>query len=646
MRKKSVAYALALMMGVTGVFCGEGIIPTVPTPVVVHANEGVSPSSAGLENDFLSEMKWELDNYTGLREPSLFSFKPKAGYENKHWHEELWCNGERVQGRGGYNEANYTAGEKQYGGVTFDIEDEGSYQFRLGVANTLEEVQSNNYTWSGWSEAYEYHPSNRLPQPTKPLFRSDVQNLITWTNEQTNEHFYGYRIDLYRNGDRNGFAFIHNRELEKDANGSYTYDLTRKFNLELDKNSYSVRVMAVSDNLAVLGNSKPSQLSEEIGLTAASNQAKKVLADAAPNGNKDAITALCTTPNDKQNFANLLQSSNSARSELRQLSAVYAKNHNIKVDAAVSEDSNIDAEKIEVIGAALSAKDNSSIGLKIEKRDSAAYGKSGYTDVYAFEMNLDNNGTKIGELDVPVTIRMPFPEGKKFGDLCILHYLSDGTVEEIIPAREEDGMVRFTITHFSTFAFANKDRTSASSRTGSGSSSSSNSSSSSSSSSVGSSNSSGGGSGSSGKSSYATGKGASKGYYVKTGKGCVCYAASDIGKAKKIVIPATVKIGKRAYKVTSIDANAFTGETKIKSVVVGKNVKKIGKEAFAGCKNLKLIRLKTKRLTRKNIKDSLVGSSVTQVVVMKPAVKKYSAYKNIFTKKVTGSKNKLSVKTK
>ena len=75
-------------------------------------------------------------------------------------------------------------------------------------------------------------------------------------------------------------------------------------------------------------------------------------------------------------------------------------------------------------------------------------------------------------------------------------------------------------------------------------------------------------------------------------------------------------------------------------------MKKIGKEAFAGCKNLKLIRLKTKRLTRKNIKDSLVGSSVTQVVVMKPAVKKYSAYKNIFTKKVTGSKNKLSVKTK
>lgn len=63
-----------------------------------------------------------------------------------------------------------------------------------------------------------------------------------------------------------------------------------------------------------------------------------------------------------------------------------------------------------------------------------------------------------------------------------------------------------------------------------------------------------------------------------------------------LTIPATVKIGKVKYKVVSVKANALKNNKKIKKLVIGKNVKKIGKKAFYNCKNLKSITIKSKKL--------------------------------------------------
>ena len=49
----------------------------------------------------------------------------------------------------------------------------------------------------------------------------------------------------------------------------------------------------------------------------------------------------------------------------------------------------------------------------------------------------------------------------------------------------------------------------------------------------------------------------------------------------------TVKIKGESFKITAIGNNAFRGYKKLKSVTVGKNVKKIGTKAFYGCKKLK-----------------------------------------------------------
>lgn len=64
-----------------------------------------------------------------------------------------------------------------------------------------------------------------------------------------------------------------------------------------------------------------------------------------------------------------------------------------------------------------------------------------------------------------------------------------------------------------------------------------------------------------------------------------------------ISIPNTVKINGKTYKVTSIAANAFAGNKKLEKIVIGNNVKKIGKRAFANCSKLKQVKL------GKNVKE-------------------------------------------
>lgn len=62
-----------------------------------------------------------------------------------------------------------------------------------------------------------------------------------------------------------------------------------------------------------------------------------------------------------------------------------------------------------------------------------------------------------------------------------------------------------------------------------------------------------------------------------------------------VVIPDTLTINGVQYKVTTIAANAFKGNTKIKTIKLGKYIKQIDSNAFSNCKNL----------TRVTISDSV-----------------------------------------
>ena len=94
----------------------------------------------------------------------------------------------------------------------------------------------------------------------------------------------------------------------------------------------------------------------------------------------------------------------------------------------------------------------------------------------------------------------------------------------------------------------------------------------------------------------------------------------------------TVKLGK---KVATIGKSAFAGCKVMTSFTVTAGVKTIGAQAFKGCKKLKTLTLKTKKLTKKTMKNCLKGSSVTTVKA--PKAKK-KAYAKLFVKKIAGKK--------
>lgn len=113
---------------------------------------------------------------------------------------------------------------------------------------------------------------------------------------------------------------------------------------------------------------------------------------------------------------------------------------------------------------------------------------------------------------------------------------------------------------------------------------------------------------------------------TNTASKAVEFSGTAKKKVAKVTIPASVKIGNTVYKVTSIEKNAFKNNKKLKTVVIGKNVKSIGKKAFFGCKNLRKITVKSKVLTKVGAK---AFKGIDKKAVIKVPAKKYNAYRKL-----------------
>ncbi len=110
--------------------------------------------------------------------------------------------------------------------------------------------------------------------------------------------------------------------------------------------------------------------------------------------------------------------------------------------------------------------------------------------------------------------------------------------------------------------------------------------------------------------------------------------------AKSITVSDTVKTNGKNYKVVEIGKNAFKNNKKLKSVVIGKNVTKIGANAFNGCKNLKKITIKSAKLKSVG-KNAIKG--INKKAVIKVPKAKIKSYKKLF-KKSTGFHKTMKIK--
>ena len=124
--------------------------------------------------------------------------------------------------------------------------------------------------------------------------------------------------------------------------------------------------------------------------------------------------------------------------------------------------------------------------------------------------------------------------------------------------------------------------------------------------------------------------------YKVTGKNTVEYVKATSKKASR-TIPSTVKLKGIRCQVTSIAPKAFKGDTKIKTVVIPSTVRKIGKEAFAKCKNLKKITIKTAYLSSKKVGANAFKGIHAKATIKVPKKQK-KAYKKLLKARGVGKK--------
>ena len=107
-----------------------------------------------------------------------------------------------------------------------------------------------------------------------------------------------------------------------------------------------------------------------------------------------------------------------------------------------------------------------------------------------------------------------------------------------------------------------------------------------------------------------------------------------------VTIPTTIKIKGATYKVTEISTNAFKNNHKLKKVVIGQNIVRIGKNAFYGCKKLTSITIKSSRLTLKNIGKNAFKNTSPKATVKVPKKQKV-LYNQILKKRGLNKKAKV-----
>lgn len=149
-------------------------------------------------------------------------------------------------------------------------------------------------------------------------------------------------------------------------------------------------------------------------------------------------------------------------------------------------------------------------------------------------------------------------------------------------------------------------------------------------------------------------------YKITTGSTAEFAGLGKTGE-KKVTIPKSITLGGSSFQVNSIAAKALYKNKKVTTVVIGNNVKTIGKSAFEGCKQLKSVtvgtgvtkinakafkncsKLQTVTLRSKQIKsmgkESFKG--IKSNAAMKVPSKKMASYKKMLKKTGLSSRAKI-----
>lgn len=247
-------------------------------------------------------------------------------------------------------------------------------------------------------------------------------------------------------------------ELEKGTNG-YDYQINVSESINAIGNKYGekfgtiVNVRAISSNLNEYQSSDLG-ISNAYYVTFTTEEVKGSLNEITTL--EDSLTYLDSVTTETLQTA--METDTEVVKKIAEIEKMYAEENEIVVSTTVEKNAQtlVDETKISMVGSALNAEtENSTVELVVSVPEKSVDVADTYTNTVQLDISLLVNDTTVSELEVPITITMPVPNGVDTKNLTILHYHNETNPTVITPTVNTDGTISFTVSGFSTFVFAN-----------------------------------------------------------------------------------------------------------------------------------------------------------------------------------------------
>lgn len=337
-----------------------------------------------------------------------------------------------------------------------DINDSGSYTFRVKAVGDGEIYSDSN--WSQWSAPYVYvRPELEFGPVRNVRWSQEETGTLLWDPpasipEEYKDSLY-YQTSVYRDGQRIVSGTAH-------KTSKSFLDIIMK-----EEGTYTVSIRALSKDMeSIAHGSKWTYSTEYIDTVEISQEIQGQLDNLIDSLDNDIASPSDATASnadkieshlkdmDMDRLAIAVQSNENALDTLQYIENQYLDITGKQVKKEI-DGVELDKNQIELIGAGLNILNGEdSLTFCLKKPDKEAnLDKSLYRNAVQFDINLKGGRN---QLIAPVTIIMPIPETIDPDRLIILHYHDDGTYNTIWPILLDDNRVKFTVTDFSLFVFA------------------------------------------------------------------------------------------------------------------------------------------------------------------------------------------------
>ena len=368
-----------------------------------------------------------------------------------------------------YYNGNNIYGSSSWTNVSGDMYDDlsdgfngtGDYTFQVGF---FEEGQETDWSLatgvaSEVSPVIHYtRPSLQVAAPSNVTW--DSTGRVTWDAVDHGGRYIAY---LYRWG-TNGYEYVTGMGVP-DCYVDFSSYIAQGY-------SYAVKVRVVSANVNEYANGietdyivmDNSESKEEIN---------KKLDEAVKDENlasdkiEDTVAGVKSEFSDSAKKSELqiaMQQDSNTQDKISRLEDSYKDKKGVSVAAKAEGDMGVDTSSVKLLGAALNATESGSITFNMKKPDEQTQKdlitETRFTKGIVLDLGLEGAGIAKGEtLAIPVTVTMAVPAGMDVNKLAILHFNSDSKTYETLPVRlNSDGTISFTVTHFSYFAFVEKEQ--------------------------------------------------------------------------------------------------------------------------------------------------------------------------------------------